>query len=965
MANKAIYELLGNNSFNLQILNETLWDIKENSFGTLYNAQKKISGIERYDIDMADYNMDSYATESVYNINCQFLDEAYRLTYRKSRYYKKDINISTLYSNPNIFGKLIFIFINGHMYTNYNIRLNDDRMLLVFPLGVSDSKFTRSEFERIVYAQNNITNHDPMKTYNIGDHVRYFDDNGNIKVFACIENTTGKFDTNVWIPAYSTSKMTVLVVPVCSVAYDNTTLNNYVYNDDLRQYGGLKLERFNGDYKNNIEYDDHVLAFMTDWTYRYRYELIDGEIKTITTNKGTNRVLTMNKSQIHPSVGDYSIEVSRLTYLFHMMNFMSKIVVPKGEKYFELAIKDMPIPKENMLIFKRVKIYENQDYYYMQYDHKINVNMYYPNIYELVRPDNDDYDVVIYTYYSDDTVSVGNKYDNELQLYHRFTTNILDKYKDNTIPEIIKDYNPIEVAYSINDYKKSDYYDESIDGDVVYENDHLSYKMNKFKSLVSQNGEFYRAYLTKLIGYLPIFDVNADDIYTSENNFASRRRTHNRNEIHVEASQKDFDEDRYLFVFRYDTNNENLTLFLDNYAYYPDEIYRDEKYIYIYIPTRFINTEYGSSSSTTIRVEKLNNTTFRQNLESTTDEYIHIHLPKELHISVNDLFISYIHNGSEKYVINSEPADKYEIYIRMENKNGEIEYILSDDTSFFKYEDIYIKIIDESLKDKELYILANRINFTKFNIGNNVFTINDIINNNTDNILVFKNGRLVPEKYLSIQFNENINGPHTVRTLVNVDDTDEFILMYSQNKYRQVYYSEEIHPKGYINLEGLIDKPIDLKWHDIYLNGLKLTEKNIDLLTPYSFLINNVDSRYNLMIFEKNLDSDIFDPSTTYDSINDNILDIINNQILNDRDDIDPDNNSDNIMNDSIIDLIGFIDRYLLNIGLINPDIQQITQEMIDGYPNVFDENNNLFINPDLNLKIDRNVFINPSDYVG
>ena len=248
--------------------------------------------------------------------------------------------------------------------------------------------------------------------------------------------------------------------------------------------------------------------------------------------------------------------------------------------------------------------------------------------------------------------------------------------------------------------------------------------------------------------------------------------------------------------------------------------------------------------------------------------------------------------------------------------------------------------------------------------GNGEFLVNQIINNDTRNILLFKNGRLLPPKAMKVIFNEDARGPHKVRCLSTSEETDRFVMMYTLNKHIFAYSQEKIPESGYVNLTGKLNKPIDLRWYDIFLNGIKLNESNIEILTSDRMIIKNVNTRLNLTIYQRNLDTSV--RRLTLNDVEDELIDEIPEfieDIIENLPEI-PDELPD-ITDDVIVDIIDFFDKYLNFIGLINPDKKQITNKMLETSIEVFDEFNNLYMNPDGygDLKIADSVFINPDNY--
>lgn len=945
MSNEYIFELLKNNSSAIDALNETLWDIKETTFKILYDAQKSIADIDKIDIDMNDY-IDN-KTKYIYSIKHEYIREHQRLLYRKSNFYKKELSLSTLYKNPQIFTDIPLLFINGELYTNYTITISDGYFNIIFKIdneklsNIRDIKtcFSREEFETLLYGKS-AEKYNKNKKYNVGDLIRVPEDNGTTTIKVSTNNgTVGDYDSYAWEEATSSSKMSVVFISNCATSFENKIFNVTNVQEKFTNYAGLPLKEYFTLYANKIAKTDNIMSFMTCTDHLYKYHILDSVKGWNTANKIDT--VTLKEEQLK-SFND----TVRATRIFHILNMRRRLFVDANTDYFQLDIENMPIPVENMIIFKRV--HQDKDRWDMFYDHDTTIELFYPNVYKIHRPENQKFDVIIYIFYSDDTKSVGSKYTNELQLYHRFTKNLLDKYKDGSIPEFIETYKPIYEKYDIKDYTSSEYRSD---------NNHLDYKINKFKKLISQNGEFYRWYLKRIVGYIPKFDIRMSEISST---LGSRYKTHNRLEIKDPSLHKVFTEPRYLFIFRYD-DGESYLFTIDNYAYFPDQIYHDNKYVYVYIPQKLLKLDEKYNIDSVIHVEKVTDVDFRKRIEYTdsSEEYIHIEVNTSPKIFVNDLFLTHSIDGEEFYLDNT----KYEIYVVNET-NGSM--MLSDNTSFYKYSDIYIKILDESLKHEELYVVANRINFNQRLIGENVFTINTVINNDPLNIAVFKNGRRLPDDMLKINFSENISGPHTIKALTTINDTDEFVFSYTQNKHIEVASIEEIDESGYVDLTDAIREPIDLDWHEIYVNGLKLNDYNIDVLTPYSFILTGINTLKNLVVYRRNFDQSgiIISPSDDIsDDVTEQIIDNVPGFIDEMLDGLPVITDElPNIMDEFAVDLIGFLDEYLFTFGLLNPDIEQITEEMITDYADVLNDNNSIFINPDESNHGARNVYLNPDD---
>ena len=88
---------------------------------------------------------------------------------------------------------------------------------------------------------------------------------------------------------------------------------------------------------------------------------------------------------------------------------------------------------------------------------------YYPNIYCIENIDDiiENQDLYVYVFYYE------NKYNklkhlDILAAYHKYVPDYLDRYRQGTINELVKNYNPKVVDYSIKNYRKGLACNESI-----------------------------------------------------------------------------------------------------------------------------------------------------------------------------------------------------------------------------------------------------------------------------------------------------------------------------------------------------------------------------------------------------------------------------------------------------------------------------------------------------------------------
>lgn len=927
-----MFEIMHNNTFDLKLLEDTLTDIKESAFDTLYGIQKSMVDIYRADLSPVNYIIET-DREYTYSVNYDFIGSN-RKIFRASKFYNTTITLNDIITNPKIFSHVPILFINGEMYTNYTISVDEDKLLLHFNVHDTANSFFVDNFYNILYNKNDIEWYNESTQYYIGDMVKYINNNGTVRVLESIaDNVSGRFNDEYWVNANSNTKMTLLIIPTHTAYYTyyNKTgsTNNkspHMFNlyslEAFAQSGGMPLDNTKDYYKNTLARTESGLAFISG-TNSYKYQLLDGDISA-GANSTQKFVPTEGSQQISTLIKNIKTESKPAKFgIIYLNDHLKTIRLGKDVKYFNIELQDYPVPIENFIIFK---ISDTGEVYY---DHDAKLTLYYPNVYELTRTGNEQYDVMIYVMYSNSTPTIDFGCQNELQIYHRFTENIVSKYADGTIPSEIKDYNNFDIVYDIPNYTNT------VD---THNGSTLKYKIDKFKYLASRNGEFYRWYLQK-----HLTDTNRSNIYVKNIDLTTRIRSGNSLEISDPSIQKSFNENRYMFILsrNYD-ENATLVLFLDNLLYYPDEIYNVGTRAYVYIPVDMVHP------SSILRLETMVATKFSETFEYVYQEYVHISIPANVPISANDIFISNSTVDGDVYL----PDDQYELYSK--DVNGE--YKLINQESFYNYKDIYVKILNRALYGSIMTLHAHRLCFSHKRTHNQDFIINFAINRSTNNIRLFKNGKLIPDNAIKIHFNDNIHGPHTIRTTMTSEADDEFVLVYSTDKYKKIVELKTLPidangNNSIIDLKNYTAKPIDFRWHDIYLNGVRLTENEVDIVSPYVFMLKNTSYARHLVIYERNFDTDILGP-VSIDDVTVFQEKYIPGEFISD--DI-PD-----ISDDIVIDYAGFINDCMKNITLINPDLQQITEEMQDLYFDVLNSDGNMYINPDTGNMMNDDVIINP-----
>jgi hypothetical protein len=374
----------------------------------------------------------------------------------------------------------------------------------------------------------------------------------------------------------------------------------------------------------------------------------------------------------------------------------------------------MPIPVENTMIFRNIdgkKLFA----------HDIKLKLYYPNIYEVIGNDAGD-DLTIYVFYSNDGDITTLKYQNELTLYYNFFNNILDRYKNNTIPDIIKKFQPTEFIYDINDYQHS----------LTFP-DHLKYKVEQIKKFAQSDIDLLKVYL-----YL---QTKADTSYyldMSKVNLSAKYRTNNFTEITNAAYQTEFTEPRYVFIFRNEFKDGffNFRIFIDGRLYFPDKAWKDGRFEYYYIPVSLIKP------TTIIEIEKFEEVVFSKDVAFTSlDQSVIVELPvTSIDVCANDLMLVY--RSDTEFIA----RDKFTFFTVIEDHRVEV-----PPDSFTVLKNFEVQIKDPTLiwVNLTLTIKKNafsqewKIDTVKDAVGVLYFDIDAL--NDPRHYRIFRNGQLLPQ----------------------------------------------------------------------------------------------------------------------------------------------------------------------------------------------------------------------------
>ena len=345
-------------------------------------------------------------------------------------------------------------------------------------------------------------------------------------------------------------------------------------------------------------------------------------------------------------------------------------------------------------------------------------------------------------------------------------------------------------------------------------------------------------------------------MFTNTIDLLSRYRTNTKPEFGLDGI--DFDEPRYVFAFN---NEREYPMLLDCRVFVDGimvgDVYQDRKLFmdYFYIPVHLVTDD------SYIELEIFPGYKFKQELEFTSiDDVKTITLLEPSDVifpTIADVIIDIDDKISMRYDKNwfdiTQHYDRGDFLVKTTNEDKPVKFTR---LSYF------------DIKPNSEFVLNKKFNFKickqpyniRFMMDRNGYAYVSIVETefafDADYLRIFRNGKLVPRcKYRLITTFEN---PRLLFTeWMNVGDI--IYIDVTPYRYKEIYYQEELSPDNVlIDLRGIINKPFDIRYYDVYLNGRKLSLNNVMSITPWEITLVNLHSKYNLLIYERERDWEYF-----------------------------------------------------------------------------------------------------------
>lgn len=593
-------------------------------------------------------------------------------------------------------------------------------------------------------------------------------------------------------------------------------------------------------------------------------------------------------------------------------------VIIQNQEYFSIPQYNMPVVSDTMLVFKKTPSG-------LLYQHDVTIDSFYPNIYKLNNIDRLEEYYVLYFYHGSETIDLTEAYyENKFSLLDRINFNLLNGYRNNTLPDVVKNYVPENIVYSIKDFEQSTY-DETIE-----------YKDNKLKSLIKEDSSNSNSY----------FDVQIEapqKVYldVSMINLESRRRSSTLNETPDQPFH--FKNPHYVFVIRKNIIQDphNTRIFIDGMIQLFHTITENEFNLYIYVPCEFVNSnsllEFESYKN--ITVDTSFTVTNKESLVDLSDTNFAFNFKDIILLDEDDTVIEYAMYDIYIQMGNGYISlqDKYNTYLK-----NPLKIVFTDNA--FNNRELKMKIIH-----KPLYMIQEIV--TDDDRGKAIY-INTPVSRDSSNFRIFRNGKLIPRELYDIKYRKNINSEFGVDILIDKQVGDVIVVDIIPISYREVVYMDIIPESGFIDASRYLDKPFSLKWYDVYLNGKKLHINNVDVISPTKFFIQGVNSRRTLSIVESNRDEEYFGIASDWMSYNDKLWEefpnlkeqiIAQHPSLSDSEDILITENLSPVS----VDLDRFYEYYAKHQTILSPEEIDIPNEIWEQF-DVLKTDDVIILNPDI-----------------
>ena len=943
-----------NNTFNLPIIEETLKSTVENSFNYLKKLQASYIDLKKFVRSEDDFYLDS-KNNLCLSLDADFIEVNKRKRYRLSEYYDTFIDLETIQNNKDLFSYTPLVLIDGESIFSFEVRSSlDGNTVLKFNHVKYMKRFLNSlHTVEVIFFKN--SDHYVIQTnmnglissdWKINHESLGFEFKENTDMFLLFQPTDGNVGSNMY-PVDITEDNDIII----------DSLNDNIY--DL--------------YVKNENVNVHILQISN-----MRRLSLTKPIRTRVDNGRLSSTFVLPEEKVDNS------EKSK-----------SSVLDP-----LDLTYK-MAIPEENIILLKMDKNTKE-----ITYESNKDIILHYPNIYEVMCDNlSTNYELIVYYLYKD--VDETFKHANVLKYIYRYLCRKLMKttVEDAVCQVIYDDITNQELKQfilDIMDYKPSDFIYNHKDFFATHVPYTLDYKISKMKEFIGNDPYVLQTYGEKVGTPNERYYVQTKNI-----NLDERRRKDTSKEVKKQFDIHVFDEERYLFMFRNELREElNLRIFIDgllcqdafqiqvgdlDYIYIPVSEITENSYIeienfhsyqckkkvifestnkYVYIEFTDEDGEIPPTLFDLIVLDKNKNKIDRRKFKIfclidppmyDVSDNVNDNTKVESGYMNVDNFVYYDEESDQWFMdVDEAISNNTELYLDDQYQKSEDGTRMLLGYMFLKKLRIYCN--DGRYTNTPIYFTVNKLSglytkkLEKFDIP--LFRVNNGMpwNESSTYMRTFVNGRFIP-------FDVQITTEKTSDSYAEIDriisENDTFTMDLTPYSYQLEYNAKEIPEDFIIDVGDILTKPFSLDYYDIYLNGRKLTELQIQSITPQRVKLFNVHSRKNLYIYRKDRDVEYFkfertakvpidkifeSEAFTEEDINDIIDDIIRvkhpGEIIEEGEDTEPDeqNYYKNQPDTEFYQVFMFYRDYIQPSGVVKPNEESISESILtSNYKKVYD----------------------------
>ena len=992
---KMLKEALLNNSYDYDAMHLSLAKTWESSYSYLYAKQKAEVEYE----ELFYFSNDEVSHKEIDKIGHLYLDELIyanfdidydvihvmdREEYRTSRFYLHFFTIEDMANHPEIFSQIPIVIIDDKVIWDYKIKATKDYTRFKLPFR---RRFVLKD------ERNPVT-----------DEYIYVDHKVQVLVVDNIFYNRMRVNRNTihYSSALKTIRIAKSDIRNNITTYINKTIKSEImaqnkeseswYNQNESKLGLQKItytKKLSEVYK--LPSQDGIMFASIHFINQYNggYELGTQLIPLTISEDGNYYVGKLTddiNEKLDQHTGEIFVSLVFANRLYHHTFYNGDPTTSAEEHGASLLVLEdknqipytNPIPTENFMVFK--KGFKNKGYVLEK-----NVDMlemHYPNIYRIkdsAMESGDVYDVY-YFYYRDDSI----KYTDIFDFYFYFLKDIFPSYN---MERIINDiyYNKANLSQYTEAQKKTfrdvfkkifdyQYYHHNY-GELDFLHRYILLPENTTKVPVEYKDETLKQWIRVQPYVLRDYVLDQKKLgdsfhlFTNTVDLTKRVRTSTANEFGKE-NEFVFDEKRYVFAIANEQDYPillNCRVFVDGIMI--GDLYHDRRFYteYLYIPCKNVTAD------SYIEIEIFPSYSFSKEVTFTSmnqTERVTLIEPKEnIYPTQADIYYQE-ENPDNHYTRHLKRYDPKLFNYTMHYKEGDYTFDTPDPVhkpvKFTRLKTFTIQPNSTEVLNKKLKLrIDKKTNNYRFMMARNGYPMIEMNDHdfqfNTDYIRVFRNGRLMPRsKYRLLT-------TYVKPRLLFMEWMNRGDIIYvdvTPYRYTEIYYQEELKAREpLIDLRGIIDKPFDIRYYDVYVNGRKLSVNNVFTISPWQITLVNLKSIYNLVIYERERDWEYFGLDYKENIYYFTIDDLFKSGIVSEdeknkviRDIIDdtkdprlhiyPNTNDEeklNFQSDELIYAIFHIFYFdeLIPKNYVNPDVKQFSVDVMkDNYIEVYERYN-------------------------